>query len=97
MLAACQEAQRNSVTGKVLIEDFVFGTEYGVESFVYQGQVHVMGILGKNMTPPPIYAELGHFYPSQLPTEPYIEEVVKTAIRSLGINFGAVNMDIIVK
>jgi biotin carboxylase len=96
LLAACQEAQRNSVTGKVLIEDFVFGTEYGVESFVYQGQVHVMGILGKNMTPPPIYAELGHFYPSQLPTEPYIEEVVKTAIRSLGINFGAVNMDIIV-
>ena len=32
--------------GKVLIEDFVEGREYGVESFVYNGQVYVLGVIG---------------------------------------------------
>jgi biotin carboxylase len=93
---ACNESMKASLMGKVLIEDFVEGREYGVESFVYNGQVYVLGVIGKCMTSPPDYAELGHCIPSKLAIEDKVKEVAKRAIEALGINFGAVNMDVIV-
>src|SRR5699024_2535091 len=93
---ACNTAIKASITKKALIEDFVEGKEYGVESFVYDGKVHVLGVIGKFMTPPPDYAELGHYIPSNLDIEEDIKKVVVHAIKSLGINFGSVNMDILV-
>ncbi|USK38706.1 ATP-grasp domain-containing protein [Cytobacillus firmus] len=93
---ACEEALKSSLIGKALIEDFIEGKEYGVESFVYNGEVHVLGVMGKYMTSPPIYAELGHSIPSQLDIEGKVKEVVIKAIKALGINFGAVNMDVLV-
>ncbi len=93
---ACEEAIEASLIGRALIEDFIEGKEYGVESFVYDGQVHVLGVLGKYMTNPPDYAELGHSIPSKLPIEETVKEVAQNAIKALGINFGAVNMDILV-
>ncbi|WP_078593646.1 ATP-grasp domain-containing protein [Evansella clarkii] len=96
MKDACNEAIRTSLVGKALIEDFIEGEEFGVESFVYKGEVHILGVLGKKMTSPPDYAELGHYMPSRLDSEMKIKEVVRNAIRSLNINFGAVNMDVLV-
>ncbi len=93
---ACEEALKTSLTNKVLIEDFIEGKEYGVESFVYNGQVHVLGVMGKYMTNPPYYAELGHCMPSRLDVEGKVKKVVTNAIKALSINFGAVNMDVIV-
>ena len=94
--AACNEAIKSSLIGKALIEDFVEGTEYGVESFVLNEEVNVLGVMSKFMTNPPNYAELGHCIPSQLEIEEEIKEVVIKAIKVLGINFGAVNMDVLV-
>ena len=93
---ACKEAIKVSLIGSSLIEDFIEGKEYGVESFVYNGEIHILGVLGKYMTPPPDYAELGHYMPSQLPIEEKVKQVVNNAIRTLNINFGAVNMDLLV-
>ena len=52
----------------------------------------------KWMTDPPYYAELGHQIPSELPeeTEKKVKECVRKAINALGINQGAVNMDLII-
>jgi biotin carboxylase len=94
--AACEEAIKASLIGRALIEDFIEGKEYGVESFVYDGQVYVLGVMGKQMTNPPDYAELGHCIPSQLVIEEKVKEVAKNAIKALEINFGAVNMDVLV-
>lgn len=93
---ACINAIANSTSKKALIEDFIDGYEYGVESFVDNGAIHVLGIMRKSMTPSPYYAELGHILPSELLIEDKIEETVKRAIKKLRINFGAVNMDVIV-
>lgn len=94
--SACKEAIDASLIGRALIEDFIEGKEYGAESFVYDGQVHVLGVMGKYMTNPPDYAELGHCIPSQLTIEEKVKEVAQNAIKALGINFGAVNMDVLV-
>lgn len=95
---ACIYAMESSLTHKAEIEPFIFGKEYGAESIVVDGEVHVLSIMKKWMTDPPYYAELGHAIPSDLSTE--IEDkaksCVKKAIKSLGITFGSVNMDMII-
>ena len=94
---AIKEAQKVSISKKAFIETFVEGKEYGVESFVVDGKPIVLGIMKKQMTLPPYYAELGHSIPSGLSfeVENRIEEVVKKAIIALGITCGSVNMDLI--
>ncbi len=93
---ACKEAIKASLISKALIENFAEGKEYGVESLVYDGEVYILGVMGKYMTSPPDYAELGHFIPSKLTIEEKLKKVAQNAIKVLGINFGAVNMDVIV-
>lgn len=93
---ACMEAIDASLIKKALIEDFIVGKEYGVESFVCNGEIYVLGIMNKEMTTPPDYAELGHMMPSGLDNEDKIKDIVKDAIKVLGVDFGAVNMDVLV-
>ncbi len=95
---ACSLAMRSSLTRCAEVETFIFGKEYGAESIVVNGEVHVLGIMRKWMTKPPYYAELGHAIPTDLPadTEARAKVCVANAIKALGINFGSVNMDILI-
>ncbi len=94
---ACRQAMENSLVGRATVEPFIDGREYGVESFVCDGEVHILAVMKKWMTEPPYYAELGHAIPSGLPdeVENKIKCCVEKAIRALKINFGSVNMDLL--
>lgn len=95
--SACELAISQSLTHKATVEPFVFGNEYGVESFVLNGKIHILGIMKKLMTKPPYYAELGHSFPSGLTQE--VEEKIKgcvtKALSALNVTFGSVNMDLL--
>ena len=95
---ACRIAMDASLTHRAEVETFIEGKEYGAESLVAGGKVNVLGIMRKWMTEPPYYAELGHAIPTDLPDE--VEErakhCVERAIKALGINFGSVNMDMLI-
>ena len=95
---ACSEAMDSSITHRAVIETFICGREYGAESLVVNGEVHVLGIMRKWMTNPPYYAELGHAIPTDLPqeVEERATECVRNAIKALGVNFGSVNMDMLI-
>lgn len=95
---ACEFAMSNSLTKKATVEPFITGEEYGAESFVLNGEVYVLGVMKKLMTKPPYYAELGHSIPSQLSheIENKVKNCVKKAIKALDINFGSVNMDMLI-
>lgn len=97
-IAACKFAMDSSITHTAVAEPFVEGLEYGVESFVYEGEIYVMGIMQKEMTLPPYYAELGHAIPSGLSDshEEKVRACVRKAISALGINYGSVNMDLLI-
>ena len=96
--SACTYAMNGSITHRAEIETFIVGQEYGAESLVVDGHINVLGIMKKWMTKPPYYAELGHAIPSGLPQEieKKARECVKNAISALGINFGSVNMDMLI-
>lgn len=96
--SACKFAMDSSITNRATVETFIFGKEYGAESIVVNGQVHVLGIMRKWMTKPPYYAELGHAIPTDLPEKVEIRarECVEKAIKALGVNFGSVNMDMLI-
>lgn len=95
---ACQCAMDCSITHRAEIETFIFGREYGAESLVVNGEICVLSIMKKWMTKPPFYAELGHAIPCGLPqeVEEKAKECVKKAISALDINFGSVNMDMLI-
>lgn len=95
---ACQNAMNASVTNCAEIETFIIGREYGAESLVVNGEIHVLGIMRKWMTNPPYYAELGHALPTDLPKEieKRAKQCIKNAIKALGIRFGSVNMDMLI-
>lgn len=98
LVRACKLAMEASITHRAEVETFITGREYGAESLVANGKVYVLGIMRKWMTEPPYYAELGHAIPTDLPPE--VEErakiCVENAIKALGVNFGSVNMDMLI-
>lgn len=95
---ACKNAMAASITHRAEVETFIDGKEYGAESLVVNGKIHVLGIMRKWMTQPPYYAELGHAIPTDLPqeVEEKAKQCVKKAIEVLGINFGSVNIDMLI-
>lgn len=96
--AACVYAMLGSVTHRAIAEPFIDGKEYGVESFVNNGEIHILGVMQKDMTQPPYYAELGHAMPSGLPDtlEAKVKECVRKALIALNVNHGSVNMDLLI-
>ena len=72
--------------------------EYGVESFVNNGSIHILAVMQKEMTQPPYYAELGHAIPSGLTNEleTKVKECVTKALIALNVNHGSVNMDLLI-
>lgn len=97
-LDACRYAMDGSITRRAVAEPFVVGREYGVESFVENGNIHVLAVIQKAMTKHPYYAELGHAIPSGLSAEmeKKVKKCVRNAIVALGVNHGSVNMDILI-
>lgn len=95
---ACECAMAGSITHRAEIETFIIGKEYGAESLVVNGEIHVLGIMQKWMTQPPYYAELGHSIPNDLSpeTENKVRVCVTNAIKALGVNCGSVNMDMLI-
>ena len=95
---ACKYAMNGSITDRAEIETFIIGKEYGAETLVVNGEVHVLGIMQKWMTNPPYYAELGHSIPTDLKkeVEHKAKRCVENAVKALGVNFGSVNMDMLI-
>lgn len=96
LVDACKKAINASLVGKAFIEDFIYGKEYGIESFVYKGKIYIFDIMKKYMTDHPDYAELGHSLSSSLNINRYIRKIIKRTLKALKINFGAVNIDVLI-
>jgi len=82
------ETQYYSSTGNVIIEEFIEGPEFSVESVTNNEQTYIIQITQKEITPFPNTVEMAHIQPAELTQNEWIdiETIVKNAISALGIN-----------
>ena len=88
---ALEKAKSESFEKRALVEEFAEGREYSVESISWEGCHTVLPVTTNYTTGSPNFVETGHLEPSDLSDEQLakIETVVKHALDSLGIRYGA--------
>lgn len=77
---------------EVLIEEYLIGPEYSVETF---GEA-VLGITRKHVSSEPFFVELGHDFPADLPPQvrESMAEVAQQGLQALGLNWGPGHVEI---
>lgn len=66
---AVQEAFKYTIKTNVLVEEFIDGKEYSVESIHYNGESRIIQITEKRTTEFPYNVELGHIQPADITSE----------------------------
>ncbi len=93
---AVKEAVSFSRTGRAIIEEYMDGKEYSIDSIVHNGEIHITGFADRHIYYPPCFIEMGHTLPSSADKETTesIFETFKDAVRALGITLGSAKGDI---
>ena len=83
--------------GPVLVEEYLRGPEFSVETVTAAGRHHVVGITAKRLGPPPGFVEMGHVYPAPLPEadRAAIAELVVAFLDAAGYRFGPTHTEVI--
>ena len=87
---------RFSKNGEIIIEEFLEGPEYSIESITFRGETTIIQYTEKFITPFPYTVEMGHLQPADLTTEQKtaIDIVVKKAIKAIGIDNSAAHTEV---
>lgn len=83
--------------GSVLIESYLEGAEYSVETFTLaDGSVQVIGVTDKLLSPPPHFVEIGHDFPSAADpaTCAAIAAAATDALAAVGFDFGPAHTEV---
>lgn len=83
-------------SGRVIIEEYLSGSEVSVETFCVNGEAHVLAVTDKLTTGAPYYVELGHNQPCMLPeaARADIAALAKKAVLAVGIENGPGHVEI---
>jgi len=93
---ALAQARGFSRRSLVIVEEFIDGPEFSIDSLVYDGIVRPYGIADRHIYFSPRFVELGHTMPSNLPAEKLqqLVEVFSKAVQALGITWGVAKGDV---
>lgn len=86
---AVQEALQYTKKGNVLVEEFIDGKEYSIESLHVGGKTHVIQYTEKITTPRPYNVELGHIQPADLTNTQ--KEEINSIISGIAVCMGFTN------
>ena len=87
----------NRYEGPLLVEEYLRGPEFSVETLTVAGEHHVIGVTRKNLGPLPHFVELGHTFPE--PDTPRTRRVARLAVDLLdlvGYRCGPAHTEVIV-
>lgn len=88
---AINSAVSESFEKKAIVEEYIEGAEYSVETISYEGVHTCLAVTKKFTTGSPHYIEVGHIQPAPLSEElkAKTEETVFKSLDALGIKYGA--------
>lgn len=86
----------NALDGHVLLEQYLEGPEYSVETLTWQGHTHVYGILRKELHSEYRFTELAHSFPALEDTAdgPVLKGFVTELLAFLGFSEGAAHTEV---
>ncbi|MBR2460749.1 MAG: ATP-grasp domain-containing protein [Clostridia bacterium] len=96
--AAMRHSTENSRSHRVILEEYLVGSEISVEIAVWDGEASVLAVTDKQTTGAPQFVEIGHSQPSRHPSET-VEKIKKLAIdavKAVGIDMGTAHVEIMV-
>jgi biotin carboxylase len=93
---AVADALRYSRSGRVIVEEFMEGPEFSVDSLVHEGRITICGLADRHIFFPPYFIEMGHTMPTDLSAEKSAEllAVFERGVQALGIRNGAAKGDV---
>ena len=98
-IGAYHKAKKHSMCGKVVIEEFIEGREYSVDTIVYKGVVYPAGISDRTFLDKEKNAiQDGSMTPSMLPshTQQKIYSIMQDCADAVGVKWGAFKGDILI-
>jgi biotin carboxylase len=83
--------------GPFLVEEYLVGPEYSVETLSEDGRHQVVGITEKLLGPPPLFVEVGHVHPAPLPRDraQAVEDLTTDLLTACGYRFGPAHTEVI--
>ena len=98
LLAAYKSALDVTKSHQVIVEEFLDGVEIGAQAIVIGDEVAEVFIHSDEVTSPPISVPIGHAMPLKLEKHLSndIKDVIKAAVKALGIKNTVSNVDIII-
>jgi len=91
-----EEVRSFSSDSSILVEEFLEGREFSIESITYKGKSTVIQVTEKFITPYPNTVEMAHLQPARISEleKREIESLVKNTINAIGINNSASHTEI---
>jgi S-sulfo-L-cysteine synthase (3-phospho-L-serine-dependent) len=86
-----------SLDGSVLVESYLEGPEYSVETVTLPGGItHVIGVTDKHLSREPYFVEMGHDFPSRAPkaVQQALTETVLHALHAVNYTLGPAHTEI---
>ena len=92
-------AVRHSRSGRVIVEEYIEGSEFSIEGLVFGGRLYITALADRHIFFPPYFIEMGHTIPSDCPQEiaDEVMSVFERGVHALGLTDGAVKGDILVR
>lgn len=97
LAAVTHNLRGQRLDGSVLVESVLDGPEYSVETFTHPGgATHVVGVTDKHLSPPPLFVEVGHDFPSAGGAErsAALARAAVDALRAVGFDFGPAHTEL---
>ncbi len=83
----------------ILIQEYIEGDEYSVETLSFNNQTKIIGITKKHLSNPPYFLEIGHDFPAIVSKtiNTKIEELILNTFIKVGLIFGPAHTEIRIK
>jgi biotin carboxylase len=97
LAAWCRRVDEAGLPGPYIVEEYLSGPEFSVETLTVDGVHHVVGVTAKQTSGPPGFVETGHLFPAPLPEQDrtMIESTATALLDLAGYRFGPAHTEVI--